>query len=127
MQHGPVPNNLDARFKRNRSPRAQAESVHSNTSYTLAPKLSVLTSHQRAILVLAATTFLLVGCKNPELETHCTANGPATGSQIRVANPKSPTSCNAILMSCNYCEYDGEGRFLTAGSETCGVCLLSEF
>lgn len=53
----------------------------------------------------------------------CAARLPGTGAKQIVQNPEKPTSCWAVVMMCNTCEYDDGGQFTGEGKEACGVCF----
>jgi len=56
----------------------------------------------------------------------CPARLPSA-KESRIANPQEPTDCFAVVMKCNYCEYDSAGIFVKTESEVCGVCLGWDF
>jgi hypothetical protein len=60
---------------------------------------------------------------NAYSQQNCEARIPATSSVTRVADPVEPSACVAVVMMCNYCEYDSDGMFKKSGRDACGLCL----
>ena len=57
----------------------------------------------------------------------CDRSLPATGEMHRIAHPRVASACQAVVMMCNYCQYDRNGAFERAGSDPCGVCIGADF
>jgi len=57
----------------------------------------------------------------------CDHSASATGHSQKVSHPKLPTACYGVVMMCNYCAYDADGRFTGAGSDACGACVGADF
>jgi hypothetical protein len=53
----------------------------------------------------------------------CEPTHPASDRGTRIPDPVKPSSCYAVVMMCNYCDYDAEGAFKKSDEEACGVCV----
>jgi hypothetical protein len=85
-----------------------------------------------ALTVLISLAVTLLGCdKNEKTEITeapgCPPTISGTGRVERVPDEKRPTSCLAVVLMCNYCEYKPDGIFNKASSTPCGACFGSDF
>ena len=70
---------------------------------------------------------LLLGCGSGIPADDCDPSLPSTGAKRLVAHPKKATQCKIVVMSCNACAYDSQGKLLGTESEFCGVCIGVDF
>ena len=81
---------------------------------------------------LVVLGFVTAGCDKTKeasktaqnTEQRCDPRIPGNGRTQRVPDPVPPTTCYVIVLSRNYCEYDGSGQFRANGTEASGVCLV---
>ncbi len=53
----------------------------------------------------------------------CAPRIPASTETRRIPNPENPSACFAVMMMCNFCNYDATGLFTSSGMRPCGVCV----
>lgn len=76
-------------------------------------------------ILIFALAVCLSGCEGEEgasPET-CDRSITGTGDQEKILNPGKQNSCKGVVLVCNYCEYDADGRFDETSIEPCGVCV----
>ena len=69
----------------------------------------------------------LSACGSGIAPDDCDPSLPATGEKRLVAHPDKPSECRLVVMKCNACAYDGEGKLLGVESDYCGVCIGADF
>lgn len=79
-------------------------------------------------VLLISCLLFLSSCSEKErqdgaISQSCDPRRPATGKLEKVSHPTKPSSCMAVVMSCNYCAYSEDGSFSHSGSEVCGACI----
>jgi len=93
----------------------------------------VRTTMATGVLPVLLVTAISVGCsrnapvgKNAPADD-CDKSLPVTGQTHKVAHPSAPSACLGVVMMCNYCQYDADGRLEKTGSDVCGVCVGLDF
>jgi hypothetical protein len=73
----------------------------------------------------------LSGCGDtPDREARAEACPPSVtgnGSEQKTPHPEEPSQCKVVVMTCNACVYDRDGRFSKVETEVCGVCIGTSF
>lgn len=91
----------------------------------------------RSFMIGVASLVMLAACDSKKVDealeqaqeanayTHqtCMPRVSASSASRRIPDPEKPSACFAVVMICNYCEYDPNGLLTSSGMTPCGVCV----